>query len=60
MEYEAVRFGDGSVAPALAVAECLVQLRSWAADLTTAGIVFEALHDVLVGIDSVDAARQPY
>ena len=49
MEYEAVRFGDGSVAPALAVAECLVQLRSWAADLATAGIVFEALHDVLVG-----------
>ncbi len=60
MEYEAVRFGDGSVAPALAVAECLVQLRTWAADLATAGIVFEALHDVLVGMDPVDAARQPY
>ena len=60
MEYEAVRFGDGSVAPALAVAECLVQLRTWAADLATAGIVFEALHDVLVGMEPVDAVEQPY
>jgi hypothetical protein len=60
MEYEAVRFADGSVAPALAVAECLVQLRTWAADLATAGIVFEALHDVLVGMKPVDAVEQPY
>lgn len=60
MEYEAVRFGDGSVAPALAVAECLVQLRSWAADLATAGIVFVALHDVHVRMDPVDPAPHPY
>jgi hypothetical protein len=60
MEYEQVLFPDGSVASALDVALCLVQLRRWAADLTTAGVVFEAFHDVLVGMEPADAPLHPY
>lgn len=60
MEYEQVQFPDGSVASAHDVALCLVQLRRWAGDLTTAGVVFEACHDVLVGMEPDDVPQQPY